>query len=194
MIFRRRESGELSVGDRQPDVPTTRAGDRTVRSLALLAGATAAIVALARFGPSSKGLVAAVFLAALTVLACVDFERHLLPNKIVLPCAALVLALQLLLFPNHAFEWIAASLGTFLALLVLSLIRPGGLGMGDVKLGLLLGAGLGAEVVQAVFIGFLALWPVAVWMLIRDGAEARKRAIPLGPALAFGAGVVMLLG
>ena len=58
-----------------------------------------------------------------------------------------------------------ASLGTFAALLVLALIRPGGLGMGDVKLGLLLGAGLGAQVVGAVAIGFAAIWPVAIWLL-----------------------------
>ena len=50
------------------------------------------------------------------------------------------------------------------ALLILALIRPGGIGMGDVKLGLLLGAGLGVQVVGAVTLGFIAIRPVALWL------------------------------
>ncbi len=105
-----------------------------------------------------------------------------------------MLALQVGLFPDQALEWILASLGTFSALLVLALIRPGGLGMGDVKLGLLLGAGLGVQVVGAVAIGCAAIWPVALWLLLRHGSAAFKRALPFGPALAFGAAVVTLAG
>jgi leader peptidase (prepilin peptidase)/N-methyltransferase len=117
-----------------------------------------------------------------------------LPNWIVLPSAALVLTLQLALFPGDALEWVVASLGCFALLLALAVVRPGGIGMGDAKLGLLLGAGLGIDVAMAMLVGCLALWPVAAYILARDGLDARSKALPLGPALALGAALVTLAG
>jgi len=165
-----------------------------VPTLALVAGCVGALAALVRFGFSSTALVSACFLAALGALAVIDFERKLLPNVIVLPAAALVLALQLLLFPDDALEFVLAALGCAGLLLVLTLLKPGGLGMGDVKLGLLLGAGLGSDVGMGLLLGFLALWPVAAYMVLRDGPDARKQTLALGPALALGAAVVVLAG
>ena len=102
---------------------------------------------------------------------------------------------SLALFPDQALEWVLASVGCFSLLLVLTLLKPGGLGMGDVKLGLLLGAGLGLDVATAVLLGCLALWPVALYVVLTaDGPDARKRTLPLGPALALGAAIVALAG
>jgi uncharacterized membrane protein (UPF0127 family) len=162
---------------------------------ALLVAAIGALAALAQFGFSSEGLVTACFLAAVGLLAVIDYQRRLIPNVIVLPAAALVLGLQLALFPDQALEWVLASVGCFSLLLVLTLLKPGGLGMGDVKLGLLLGAGLGLDVATALLLGCLALWPVALYVVLTaDGPDARKRTLPLGPALALGAAIVALAG
>jgi uncharacterized membrane protein (UPF0127 family)/Flp pilus assembly protein protease CpaA len=155
----------------------------------LAAGLTAA--ALAHFGLTPRGVLAAFFLGVLGLLSVIDIRRRVLPNRIVLPSAAVVLAAQVAVSPDRALEWMLAAAGTFLALLFLALIRPGGLGMGDVKLGLLLGAGLGGDVVAGVALGFAAAWPVAIWLLIRHGREGLKRSIPFGPALAFGATVAL---
>jgi prepilin signal peptidase PulO-like enzyme (type II secretory pathway) len=46
--------------------------------------------------------------------------------------------------------------------------------------------------VEALLIGFVAIWQVAIYLLLRDGAVARKHAIPLGPGLALGAVLVTL--
>jgi leader peptidase (prepilin peptidase)/N-methyltransferase len=161
-------------------------------AVAIGAGVAAGGLALAVVGVDSRGIVAALFLGALGALAVIDFQTHLLPNKIVLPAAALVLALQLALFPDDSVEWIVASLGCFFVLVLIALAKPGGIGMGDAKLGLLLGAGLGAEVTMALLYGCLLLWPVAAYLLLRDGADARKAVLPLGPALAVGAAIVTL--
>jgi leader peptidase (prepilin peptidase)/N-methyltransferase len=158
------------------------------------AGVVAAAAALAVLGIGARGLVAACFLGALAVLAAIDLRTHLLPNRIVLPSAAAVLILQVSLFPGDALEWVLASAGCFAVLLALALARPGGVGMGDAKLGLLLGAGLGLDAAMAMLIGCLALWPVAAYILARDGLGARTRALPLGPALALGAVAVVLTG
>ena len=73
------------------------------------------------------------------------------------------------------------------------MIVPAGFGMGDVKLMLLLGAALGAAVLPALLLGTLAGGVAAVIVLLREGGGARRKAIPYGPFLAFGAIAVMLL-
>lgn len=178
----------------QPTEPGAATGGQLAPVRPIGAAVAAAILALVVLGLGSRGVVAACFLGALGALAVIDFQTHLLPNRIVVPAAALVLALQLALFPGDAVEWIAAALGCFVVLLLIALAKPGGIGMGDAKLGLLLGAGLGADVTMALVLGCLALWPFAVYLLLRDGADARKAVLPLGPALALGAAVITLTG
>jgi len=74
------------------------------------------------------------------------------------------------------------------------LIYPPGLGMGDVKLALLLGAALGTDVVGAVLLGTVAAAVFGLVLMVRNGAEARKRAIAFGPFLALGGLIALLLG
>jgi leader peptidase (prepilin peptidase)/N-methyltransferase len=156
--------------------------------------AIAALACLVRFGLSARGVIDAVTAAVLVVLAAIDLERRIIPNRIVLPAAAVVYVAQLAFFPHHALEWTVASVGCALFFLVTLLVYPAGLGMGDVKLGLLLGAALGWGVIAALLLGLLASGLFGVAVLIRHGAEARKKPIPLGPFLAAGALAVLLFG
>lgn len=181
----------MTVAEATLGAPWLPASTR-LRAGAATAGAGLAAAALLRFGVGPRGLIAAFFLAVLVLLAAVDLERCLLPNKVLLPAAGIVLVAQLAFFGDRAAEWVGYSLGAAAVVLVLALVSRGGVGMGDVKLSLLLGAALGEEVLAAVLIGLIAIWPVALFLLVRDGGAARKRALPLGPALAFGATVVTL--
>jgi hypothetical protein len=52
---------------------------------------------------------------------------------------------------------------------------------------------LGLDVIPAVLVGFISLWPVAIYLIATQGWEARKAKVPLGPALAFGGILVLLL-
>jgi leader peptidase (prepilin peptidase) / N-methyltransferase len=65
--------------------------------------------------------------------------------------------------------------------------------MGDVKLALLLGFALGGAVFPALVVGTLAGGAAGIVLLLRNGSEARRRAIPFGPFLAFGAIAILLL-
>jgi leader peptidase (prepilin peptidase)/N-methyltransferase len=68
------------------------------------------------------------------------------------------------------------------------------MGMGDVKLALLLGVAVGRYVPIALFVGMLsALVPSAV-LFFRHGMAARKMAIPFGPFLAIGGLVALFAG
>lgn len=152
----------------------------------------ASAMALVRYGAEPQGFIAAFLLASLVILSAFDLRFRLLPNRIVLPAAALVLVAQAAFFPGQALEWAAAAVGTAAFFLVPRLVNPDSVGMGDVKLGLLLGAGLGSEVVGAVTIGSFAAVPVALWIVTRKGRGARGTAIPFGPFLALGAAVTLL--
>ena len=159
---------------------------------AAAAGALA-LLAFVRFGLTGEGVVVAATFAVLIVLSAIDLRERRLPNRIVLPSAAVALAAQSLVFPDRWLEWVVSSLLAALVLLVPAFINPAGIGMGDVKLALLLGAVLGADVVDAVLLGFIAIVPVAVVLFARHGQAARKATLPLGPFLAAGAVLVLLL-
>ncbi len=144
------------------------------------------------FGPTFEALVAAGFCTVLVVISAIDIEHRIVPNRIVIPAAAAVLVLQTLLYPSP--EWAIAAVGAAGFLLVAALAYPGGMGMGDVKLALLLGAMLGRNVMVALMVGCLAALIPAVVLAFRHGTRARKIAIPFAPFLAFGAVVALFLG
>jgi leader peptidase (prepilin peptidase)/N-methyltransferase len=93
--------------------------------------------------------------------------------------------------PGSFVERGIAALGAGGALFLIALAYPRGMGMGDVKLVAVMGLYLGSAVAPAMLIGFAAGAAVGVGLIARDGAAARKRAIPFGPFLALG-GIVGL--
>ena len=155
---------------------------------------TALLVAgcVAAFGLSWEAAVAVVFCAALVAITVTDFERRVIPNKIVLPAAAVVLVAQTILQPS--VEWTLAGFGAAAFLLVAALAYPAGMGMGDVKLALLLGVMLGRVVPVALMIGMVTALLPAIVLFARHGSAARKMAIPFGPFLAFGGIVGLFAG
>jgi prepilin signal peptidase PulO-like enzyme (type II secretory pathway) len=68
------------------------------------------------------------------------------------------------------------------------------MGMGDVKLALLLGAMLGRLVGVGLMVGMVAALVPSVFLLARHGSAARKMGIPFAPFLAFGALVALFAG
>jgi leader peptidase (prepilin peptidase)/N-methyltransferase len=150
------------------------------------------VACVLRFGLTPHGLTAAFFCAVLVVLAAIDIEHRIVPNRIVLPAAAVVLAAQLAREPG--LEWLLAALGAAGFLFVAALAYPRGMGMGDVKLALLLGSMLGVEVVVAMAVALVsALVPAAVLFALH-GSKARKLAIPFAPFLALGGVVALFAG
>jgi leader peptidase (prepilin peptidase)/N-methyltransferase len=91
-------------------------------------------------------------------------------------------------------QWALAAAGASGFLLAAAIAYPSGMGMGDVKLALLMGAALGRTVPVALLLAmFAALVPAAV-LLLRHGASARKMAIPFAPFLALGSVVALFAG
>jgi leader peptidase (prepilin peptidase)/N-methyltransferase len=145
-----------------------------------------------RFGLHPEALVAAFFCLALVAVSATDLEHRIIPNRIVLPAAAVVLVAQTAVDPSP--EWAIAAVAAAAFLLAAALVYPAGMGMGDVKLCLLLGAMLGRTVPIALFVGTFSALAPGIVLLVRHGQKARKMGIPLGPFLALGAVVALFWG
>ena len=156
--------------------------------------ATALLVAgcVLDFGLSGRMVVAAFFCAVLVAVTATDLTHRIIPNRIVLPAAVVILVAQTLLAPSP--QWALAAVGAAGFLFAAVVAYPAGMGMGDVKLALVMGAALGKTVPVALMLGmFAALVPAAV-LLTRHGAAARKMGIPFGPFLALGSVVALFFG
>jgi leader peptidase (prepilin peptidase)/N-methyltransferase len=145
-----------------------------------------------RFGLTAYAVMAAVFCILLVAISAIDIEHRIVPNRIVVPAAAAALVAQLVREPS--VEWPAGALGAGLFLFVAALAYPRGMGMGDVKLALFLGAFLGRDVAVGLMAGLLAALVPSVVLLALKGSAARKMAIPFAPFLAFGALVALFAG
>ena len=162
------------------------------RDLALGAGTVGlAALALVDRGFGARGLIDAFFLVVLVVLSVIDVQQRLLPNRIVLPAAGLLLVAQLAFFPDKAIDWVAAPLGAAAFFLIIRVFNSQSIGLGDVKLMLLLGVALGKSVAFAVFLGAIVAGAWGLLLLVRHGPAARKMTIPYGPFLAFGAAMAV---
>jgi leader peptidase (prepilin peptidase)/N-methyltransferase len=155
---------------------------------------TAGLVAVCglAFGLTPEGVLAAGFCVVLVVISAIDIEHMIVPNRIVLPAAGVVLAAQTAIQPSP--EWALAALAASAFLLVAALVHPAGMGIGDVKLALLLGAMLGRNVTVALMVGMTAALVPAAVLALRHGARARTMKIPFAPFLALGAVVALFFG
>jgi leader peptidase (prepilin peptidase)/N-methyltransferase len=156
--------------------------------------ATALLVAacVLDFGLGGRMVVAAAFCAVLVAVTATDLTHRIIPNRIVVPAAAVILVAQTALEPSP--QWTLGALGASGFLFVAVLAYPAGMGMGDVKLALVMGAALGKAVPVALMLGMLAALVPAVILLARHGSAARKMGIPFGPFLALGSIVALFFG
>ena len=185
-----------------------RARTRAVR-LPVVEGGTAALFALTalRFGWSWELPAFLVLAGAGMLLAVIDLQHKLLPDRVVLPSlagGALLLAVAALA-EQAGGPLLRAGLGAvvlFTAFLVLALISPSSLGMGDVKLAGLLGLYLGwlgwGALLLGAAAGFVVQAVVALGLLATRRIGLRGE-LPFGPSMLLGAafalgGSALLLG
>jgi leader peptidase (prepilin peptidase) / N-methyltransferase len=131
----------------------------------------------------------------LVIAAATDLKRRKIPNWLTGPAALWALVVGLLLHPSgvpgQAFAGLAA--GGFL--FIFALIYPKGLGMGDVKLSLVIGLYLSGSAAVAMVVGLVASAVVGLFVIRQRGFKAgRKVGLPLAPFLALGGVVAILAG
>jgi leader peptidase (prepilin peptidase)/N-methyltransferase len=138
----------------------------------------------------------------LLVVAVIDARSRRIPNRLTYPLTPALLGLLAVAGllngdPGSAARALLGGLAAFATLLVLALINPRGMGMGDVKLAAFVGVGLGylgwATLVAGVFAAFVLGGVVALGLIVTR-LRGRKDLIPFGPYLAGGAVLALLLG
>jgi leader peptidase (prepilin peptidase)/N-methyltransferase len=122
-----------------------------------------------------------------------DLRTRLVPDDPLILGLALALILSALSAPAELPERLAAGAGAAGFLHAAALIRPDGMGLGDVKLAGVLGVYLGADVIEALIVAFAVGSVVGLAIFVRHGWGARSRTIAFAPCLALGALVAVAL-
>jgi leader peptidase (prepilin peptidase) / N-methyltransferase len=160
------------------------------------------IAAAIRFGPSWALPAYLVLFAALLAISVIDLEHYIVPNRITVPLtlASVPLIGLASLGEGDGSAFVRSFLGGFAFfafLLVLNLLYPKGMGMGDVKLSFVLGIHLGwlgwGEVFLGAFLSFL-LGAVISLALVAVRRRGGKDFVPFGPFLALGTVLAVLWG
>ena len=163
----------------------------------LVEAATALLLALVALvhGLSPQTALGLVLVALLVPITLIDLDERIIPNRLTGPGALAAIGLLAALEPGALPEHLAAGAGAALFFGLAAVARPGGMGMGDVKLAGMLGLFLGASVAFALLVALVAGTVVGVAIMARLGAAAgRKTAVPFGPFLALGGVVALLAG
>jgi prepilin signal peptidase PulO-like enzyme (type II secretory pathway) len=157
----------------------------------------ASIVAV--FGSDFLSLLMLVLASVFLVIALVDGETQLIPDRLSI-IALLITIVGLMLFrvsnllhsPNilglHTFEQgiVGMLIGSGILGAIVLVTRGRGMGIGDIKLGGVLGLSLGGPAtLLALFTGFVSGAVVGL-ILIKGKKASLKTAVPFGPFLVFG--------
>ncbi len=180
-----------------------------------LASGALFVIAAAVFGPTLRGVFAAVYFWFLLVLSVIDLDSLRLPNVIVATLAAIgaigaviaqVTGAELVPLIDTASAGlfsrplVMASLGALLGLglsggvaaAYSAIRRKTGLGMGDVKLLGALGVFLGPYVLLSLFMA--SVFGAIVGVATSRGGRLAELKIPFGPWLALGGAVTAVFG
>lgn len=162
----------------------------TELGLGALYAATVAVL----WGDGGEIALGLVFDTMLVAVTLTDLEQRIIPNKILLVSAIAGAAIAAIADPGSLPERAIAAAAAGGLLFLAALAYPRGMGLGDVKLAATMGLFLGRNVAPAILVALLAGSLVGLAMIARDGAAARKTAIPFGPFLALGGVVGLLAG
>jgi leader peptidase (prepilin peptidase) / N-methyltransferase len=167
-----------------------------------LATAAALLAAFARFGLTPAFATASALLAALIAITAIDLAHQIIPDVISLPGIVVGLAMAPL---TGLTTWLDALLGALICggLLLVVIVASrwfyseshpeGGMGIGDMKLGAMLGAFLGWRLgLFALLVAVVAGGVVAAGLLLA-GRKGRTDAVPFGPFMALGGATALLV-
>ena len=149
---------------------------------------------------SGLGLTAAlVLLAGLVAITAIDLDHQIIPDVLSLP--GIGLGLLFSLAPDgigwvHSLLGVVVGGGVFVVIITASVLVIGqaGMGVGDVKLGAMLGAFLGWKLaLLSILLSVLVGGPLAA-VLLATGRKGRKDPIPFGPFLALGGLISLFWG
>jgi leader peptidase (prepilin peptidase)/N-methyltransferase len=167
-------------------------------AIELVCGALFALAYL-YFGPNPRLVAVLIFLAGLVAITWIDLDHQIIPDVLSLPGIGLGLLLSLApggIGWKNAIAGAVVGGGLFVLIIVGSAVIIGqpGMGVGDVKLGAMIGAFLGWKLVLlSILLSVLIGGPLAA-TLLATGRKGRKDPVPFGPFLALGGMISLFWG
>ncbi len=145
-----------------------------------------------RFGPSLQFLIYLLFGGLFIVMSFIDLQSYILPDIMTLPGAAMALISSHFLGLSLQESLGGALVGAGIFLVIQKLYKKTrgieGMGGGDIKLMLLIGALLGIYSIPfVVFFGALTGLLASLIYLKKDSSQGMTTQIPFGPFLCLGA-------
>ena len=157
-------------------------------------GLLCALVVVAK-GADEDAILGIVLVLLLVPITLIDFETQIIPNKITYPGVVVGIAIVALTDLSSLDENLIAAFIAGGFLFVAWFLRPGGMGLGDVKLAFMLGIYLGRAAAPAMFAALISGSLIGTVIIARYGAaKGRKMKIPFGPYLALGGLVGLFFG
>ncbi len=144
-------------------------------------------------GLSFEMMLSVIFISGLIIVSFTDIDHGIIPNVIVLPFTIIGLAINIVLMPGKWWIIPAFAFGAFLFMLIINLVYPKGMGMGDVKLSLMAGSFLAEKIIPGLFIGFLL---GSIYGIVMISAKKKKirQTIPFGPFISSGCVIALFFG
>lgn len=145
------------------------------------------------FRLSLQTLMGIILCCLLIVITFIDIDFRIIPNVIVLPFSVLGLIINSVIGRGEWWLPFVYSFGAFLFMFIIHLIYPKGMGMGDVKLSLMIGAYLLRSVIVALFLSFVFGSVYGLFLIILKKKKL-KQSIPLGPFISMGSIIGLFWG
>lgn len=146
------------------------------------------------FGFTPELIVGLLFVSMLVIITVSDIAYMLIPDKVLLPFAAVLLVLRFVIPLDPWWDSLFGAAVGFSVLLLIAVLSKGGMGGGDIKLFFVIGLVLGTTgtLLTLFFASFVGA--VAGIILLRVRKQGRKTPIPFGPSIALSAVLVYLWG
>jgi leader peptidase (prepilin peptidase)/N-methyltransferase len=141
-----------------------------------------------------QALSAACLVTALLICVATDLLSYRVPDVVTYPATALALVAALVLPDANPLSSVAAALLAGAFFLGVSVLAPrGGLGLGDVKLAVMIGAALGLPAAFQALLAGMVVTGALMLALLLVGVISRRQAVPYAPFLALSAAAFVLL-
>jgi leader peptidase (prepilin peptidase)/N-methyltransferase len=131
--------------------------------------------------------------AYFVLITVIDFKYRLVLNILTYPGIVLALLLNIVVFRSPVLNILLGVLFAFGIFYVTSLVRPNGLGGGDIKLAALIGATFGFPQVLWALIASAVVSAVIILYLLISHQRTTRDSIPYAPFLCVGAVVALIL-
>ncbi|WKA56253.1 prepilin peptidase [Planococcus shixiaomingii] len=146
------------------------------------------------FGFTPELVIAILFVSLLVIITVSDIAYMLIPDKVLLPFAALLLALRFIIPLDTWWDSLLGAVVGFSLLFLIAVVSKGGMGGGDIKLFFAIGLVVGTMGTLMTLFFASIIGAVVGIIQLRITKQGRKTPIPFGPSIAVGALIVYFYG